>query len=125
MKVLITGSRNWVEPGPIERELRKYPPGTILVHGGARGVDNIAGAIGKQLGFIVRVYPANWELLGKRAGPARNATMLKEEHPDRSGVYIDRCLAYHEDPSLGKGTRHMVALVSKAQPPIIIEKFYR
>ena len=46
MKVLVCGSRKWLEQKPIERELRKLPPGTIVVHGACRGADNIAGYVG-------------------------------------------------------------------------------
>lgn len=123
MKVLVCGSRDWVDQAPIERELRKLPPGTILVHGAARGVDNIAGYVGKLLGFTVRAYPADWDKHGKAAGPIRNSLMLQREHPDPDGVYIDRVLAFHRDPSLGKGTKNMVEQASKAQPTIHITKY--
>lgn len=125
MKILVSGSRKWVEQAPIERELRRFPRGTILVHGGARGADNIAGYVGERLGFIVRVYPADWDQYGKRAGPLRNVLMLEREHPDKDGVYVDHWLAFHEDPSLGKGTRNMLWLVEKATPAITIERFQR
>jgi len=111
MKILVTGSREWVEPGPIERELKHYPKGTILVHGACRGVDNIAADIGKRLGFIVRAYPVlddDWEMLGPVAGHLRNQKMLDDEHPDEDGILIDKVFAFHEDPDLGKGTRDMI-----------------
>jgi hypothetical protein len=106
MKVLVCGSRNWVEQKPIEEELRKLPPGTILIHGGCRGADNIAGYVGEQLGFTVRVYPANWDLYGPQAGILRNQQMLDEEHQNEEP--IDLVLAFHEDPGLGRGTKDMV-----------------
>lgn len=125
MKVLVCGSRQWVEPGPIERELRKLPPSTILIHGAARGADNIAGYVGKRLGFRVRPYPANWNRDGKSAGPIRNGFMLEKEHPDADGEYIELGLAFHEDPGLGKGTKDMVARMLKAHPIIQVQRFHR
>lgn len=121
MKVLVCGSRDLVDQAPIERELRKLPPGTIIIHGAARGADNIAGYVAKRLGFIVRPYPADWDQYPKAAGPIRNSQMLKEEHPDSEGVYIDRVLAFHRDPNLSKGTRDMVAKARKANPAIQVE----
>jgi hypothetical protein len=121
MKVLVCGSRKCVVQAPIERELRKLPPGTIIIHGAARGVDNIAGYVGKRLGFPIRPYPADWDRYQKAAGAIRNTQMLEEEHPDPDGVYIDRVLAFHEDPNLGKGTRDMVAKAKKANPSIQVE----
>jgi hypothetical protein len=126
MKVLVCGSREWVEQAPIERELRKLPPGTIIVHGACRGADNIAGYVAKQLGFEVRAYPVSneeWKKFGPAAGYLRNAKMLAEEHPDKTGVYVDLVLAFHRDPSLGKGTRNMVGLAKKALPAISTETY--
>ena len=125
MKVLVCGSRRWLAQGPIERELRKLPPGTVVVHGAAAGADNIAGYVAKDiLGFEVRAYPADWDRYKGGAGPIRNGQMLKREHPDADGEYIDKVLAFHEDPELGKGTRHMVALARRAMPPIAVEVFH-
>lgn len=118
MKILVCGSRNWVDQGAIERDLRKLPKGTILVHGECRGVDNIAGYVGEQLGFVVRPYPANWDKYGRAAGTIRNQFMLDCEHPDGNGKFIDLLYAFHEDPGLGKGTKDMVERASKADPLI-------
>ena len=125
MKVLVCGSRDWVDQAAIERELRKLPPGTILVHGAARGADNIAGFVGKLLGFTIRAYPADWAAHGKSAGPRRNTEMLHCEHPDPSMVYIELVLAFHPDPNLGKGTKNMVEQAAKAEPAIRIERHHR
>lgn len=121
MKILVTGSRSWVSPGPIRQALAELPPGTIVVHGGCPGVDNIAADEVKKLGFEVRAYPVSddeWKSKGGKAGPERNQRMLDEEHPDRDGKYIDRALAFHQDLGLGKGTRDMMQRVKEAHPPI-------
>lgn len=121
MKILVTGSRDWVEPKPIERELSQLPKGTILVHGACRGVDNIAADIAKRLGFVVRSYPVlddDWEMMGPVAGHLRNQKMLDDEHPDEDGAYIDKVFAWHEDSHLGKGTRDMIDRCEAAQPSI-------
>ena len=117
MKVLVCGSREWVEQAPIERELRKLPPGTIIVHGACRGADNIAGYVAKLLGFEVRPYPADWDFYGPSAGILRNKKMLDKEHPDKAGVRIDKALAFHRDPNLGKGTKDMVKRLKQAEIP--------
>ncbi len=110
MKVLVCGSRDWVEQSVIERELKKFPAGTILIHGACRGADMIAGYVGEMLKFEIRPYPvtpADWKAYGLGAGHRRNQTMLDKEHPDKNGVKIDIVLAFHKDPNLGKGTRDM------------------
>ena len=111
--------------GPIRRELSKCPPGTIVVHGAARGADTKAGFVAKELGFEIRAYPIpeeDWARIGKAAGHARNARMLKEEHPDKDGVYIDKVFAFAADFENSRGTRGMIKLAGAAEPKIEITK---
>lgn len=113
MKVLVCGSRDWFDWGPIERELAKLPPGTIIVHGGARGADTIAGEVARRLGFEVRRYPADWDRFGKGAGPIRNAQMLREEH--RPSEPIDMVLAFSKNFAASRGTADMVRKAEAAR----------
>ena len=53
-----------------------------VIHGGAKGADSAAGEWAKSEGAKVVVYPANWKLHGKAAGPIRNRQMLDEGKPD-------------------------------------------
>jgi len=101
LKVLITGDRNWNNKTAIKRELSKFPPETIIIHGGARGADKLAGEVAKELGFQVQEYPADWQKHGKAAGPIRNQEMLEKESPEY-------CIAFHFDLKQSKGTRDMV-----------------
>lgn len=102
------GSREWVDQGPIERELKKLPPGATVIHGACRGADNIAGDVAARLGFTVRAYPAQWEQHGRKAaGPRRNQQMLEEEHLPKEPY--DFALCFHKDPGLGVGSKDMKA----------------
>lgn len=116
MKVLVCGSRKWTNLKAIERELEKLPASTIIIHGACRGADNTAGFVAWLLGFEVRTYPAAWEQFGRRAGSIRNQVMLNVEH--QNSEPIDKVLAFHEDPGLGKGTWDMVARAKKAGIPV-------
>ena len=118
MKVLVFGSRKWMNQGAVERELKRLPPGTIVVHGAAPGADNIGGYAASRLGFEVRPYPANWKEHGPAAGPLRNQQMLDEEHPDKQGVVLDLAICFHEDPHLGKGSKDMRERIQLAEPAI-------
>lgn len=124
MKVLVFGSRKWVAQGVVERELKKLPAGTIVIHGAAPGADNIGGYVASQLGFEVRAYPADWKRHGLAAGPLRNQQMLDEEHTESKG-FFDRALCFHEDPNLGKGSADMRDRLKKAVPPIELQVFRR
>ncbi len=118
MKVLVTGSRDWTvqHVDIIYRELVKLPPGTIVVHGAAPGVDEIAGLVAAELGLVVRDYPARWDVFGRKAaGPIRNRHMFFSEHVIDEP--IDLVLAFHEDISKSKGTRDMLTVVKANQVP--------
>lgn len=123
MKVLVFGSRTWVDQRVIERELRKLPRTTILVHGAAPGADNIGGYVGQTLGFTIRPYPADWTTYGKGAGTIRNQKMLDMEH--LSDEPIDLALCFHDDPGLGKGSADMHRRLLTATPSIEVRVFLK
>ena len=91
--VLVTGSRSWRDPAPIQARLISYPAGSILIHGdcGKRivkdrdgnhikpyyiGADLIAGAHGRVLGFNEWRLPY-FDDLKKLGGPKRNDAMVR------------------------------------------------
>lgn len=99
---------------PIEDRLRQLPPGTIIVHGGARGADSIAGYVAELLKFEVRAYPVDHELDGPwpAAGMIRNERMLLAELEG-----LDLGIAFQKDPILSRGTGGMVKLLRKYEVP--------
>jgi len=97
MKILVSGDREWDDIETIHEVLRHFPPGTILIHGDARGADTIAKLIGEELGFDVRAYPY-LSALGRAGGPARN-TQMAQENPD-----IEEVIGF----SKSKGTKDML-----------------
>lgn len=124
MKILVCGPRVWLDQRSIEAALRPFPKGTILVHGGARGADLIAGFVGEILGFEVREYAANVVLDGPwpAAGVLRNARMLKAEHPSRDGGYVDVGIAFKRREELSRGTGDMVQRLRLASPAIEVRE---
>lgn len=84
MRVLITGGRDFLDSKFIYEkldELNQKHKFTVLIHGGAAGVDRISGQWATSRNLDVEVYPADWQKHGKSAGPIRNAEMLKK-NPD-------------------------------------------
>lgn len=60
-----------------------YP--SLVIHGGARGADSLAGAWARSMRLPVAVYPVSdeeWRRFGKQAGMLRNARMLSDGRPD-------------------------------------------
>jgi hypothetical protein len=95
MRVLICGSRTWTDAAAIQRALEDLPPGpTTIIHGGARGADQLAGKVAVRLGYAVEAYEADWSL-GGRAGPERNIRMLDSKP--------DLVLAFWDGRSRGTG----------------------
>lgn len=90
----------------IERELRKLPVDTVIIHGAARGADTLGKFVAERIGLKVindgKGFPADWKRYGKGAGPIRNQQMIDEGKPDL-------ILAFHENISESRGTKDMVA----------------
>jgi len=110
MKVLVCGDREWVDRKSVYDRLRGLPVGALVIHGGCRGADEIAGACAKQLGFLVQVFPALWSSYGRAAGPIRNRQMLDEKP--------DLVLAFHSDLKRSKGTRDTVREAERRGIPV-------
>ena len=79
--MLITGSRHYADAAIMRRELERLPPGSVIIHGGAKGADALADEIGHELGFEVIACPADWAKYGTSAGPRRNQQMVDEQQP--------------------------------------------
>lgn len=121
LRILVCGSRNWIDANLIRRVLRKAPMHSVVIHGDngeldpktrlpVKGADKLAGLAAQRLFYGVLAFPADWSR-GKPAGPERNQRMLIETSPQCA-------LAFHEDPKLGKGTRDMVRRLLGAQVPV-------
>jgi hypothetical protein len=63
MRIIVTGGRAWTCRPTIEAAPRKpaaAPGPHILVHGGAKGADQIAAAVAGELGWTVEGHDADW-----------------------------------------------------------------
>ncbi len=76
--VVISGSRNYQALEKIEQVIKTIPAGSIVLHGGAVGVDEYAHGVAKSLGLQIRVVLPNWEKYGRAAGPIRNKEMVSQ-----------------------------------------------
>jgi hypothetical protein len=106
MKLLVCGGRHYRNGVHVRATLdavHAERPITVLVEGGADGADSLARAWAKALRIRFHTYRADWQKLGKAAGPERNARMLRESKPDL-------VLAF---PG-GRGTVNMLGLAKQA-----------
>lgn len=106
MRVLITGGRDFTDSECVNKTL-DFMHGaytiTELIEGGAKGADYLARRWAVHNRISVVTYSAQWQVDGPRAGPIRNAAMLKGHPPDM-------CIAY---PG-GRGTADMVSRCERA-----------
>lgn len=110
-RILVCGSRNFNDEKLIVRAFTIHGEnGTenLIIHGGCKGADQIAGSVALRNSWWVTECPARWER-GKKAGPIRNQAMLDEFHPDI-------VLAFPIGES--KGTRGMIKLAERAGIPV-------
>lgn len=90
-RVLLFGSRKWVVWAITAQYVRPFPPGTVFIHGKARGADTIGGRYAKRLGFDVIEEPITdemWAVHGNGAGGVRNQLMLDRHRPTRGLGFI-------------------------------------
>ena len=100
-RILICGDRNYQDWIKVQEYLDTISRTTIIIHGGAKGADSLAGNLATSLKMKVIKFPADWDKYGKAAGVLRNQQMLDEGHPDLV-VY------FHKDIENSKGTRDML-----------------
>lgn len=104
-KVLVTGSRDFEDGQMVLDALTAEQAESermIVIHGGAKGADSIAGIAGTYMpGVLVASVPADWTNDGKSAaGPIRNAAMLDLEP--------DVVLAFYKTGAANRGTQNCV-----------------
>lgn len=111
--MLVTGDRNWTDRSLILTELKEFPPGTVVIEGGARGADTLAKRVAESLfgEDSVEEYPADWAQFGRAAGPIRNQQMLDEGFPTT-------VLAFHSNIAESRGTRDMIKRALKVGVPV-------
>lgn len=76
MKFAIVGSRDFHPLSLVHNLVSGLPEGSIVVSGGARGVDAAAELAAKRKGFGCEIYPADWNKYGKAAGMIRNTDIV-------------------------------------------------
>lgn len=93
MRLCIFGSRDGVEPAPVAAFVMSLPDGTVVVAGGAPGVDSWAALVADEVcrcpascrhvagdpefrHLPTRIFLADWRRYRKAAGPIRNAEMV-------------------------------------------------
>lgn len=119
MKIIIAGSRTITDKTKINsaifRGINKLVPfdklnETVIISGGARGVDLEGENWAKSFGFPIEQYLPHWDKFGKRAGMIRNSDMLGK---------ADAVIVLWDGNS--KGAKHMMDISKRNNIPIYVE----
>ncbi|TFH10747.1 MAG: DUF2493 domain-containing protein [Nitrosomonadales bacterium] len=113
MRVLVCGDRNWADEVYLREKLYEFDEIhgiDTVIEGDAAGADRMAGSWAQENSVPFLVFPAQWDIYGRAAGPIRNTQMLTEGRPD----YV---LAFHENIEFSRGTKNMVNQAKNAGIP--------
>lgn len=113
MRILVTGGRNFMDKQAVYLTLDDAVKGipkdeVIVIHGNARGADDLADQWGRDRDIQVCRCPAPWHKWPLSAGPIRNKAMLLLE-PHKVVAFPG-----------GAGTSNMIKLARQAGIEVIL-----
>lgn len=117
-KIIIAGSRTFNNYPLLEKNVDEYisdlniTDEIQIVSGGARGADKLGEKYAEECGYDLKVFPADWNKYGKRAGYLRNEQMAE---------YADYLIVFWDNQS--RGTKHMIDLAIKHKLGVCIVSF--
>jgi len=109
MRIAIVGSRNYSDLERVREYVRSLPTGTVVVSGGAIGVDKAAEFQARRCGLEVEIFIPEWNVYGKSAGFRRNKQIVDA---------ADEVTAFWDGRS--KGTLSTIHLAREAGKPVNI-----
>ena len=80
MKLAVVGSRDYHDEKRVRRFIRRVAekrPDTVIISGGARGVDTWAVDEACKMGLKTEVLKADWDRYGRSAGMRRNGELVE------------------------------------------------
>ncbi len=112
MRTIIAGSRNITRYKDVEDAVLfgSITP-TVILSGGANGVDKLGEQWAVEYNRPLEVYPADWERYGRGAGFKRNALMASK---------ADALIAVWDGKS--HGTHHMIQIANNMGLKVFVYK---
>ena len=78
MKIAVVGSRDFKRLDAVRQFIWEQERTTVIVSGGAAGVDQVALSEARRLGMPYEMYTPDWLRHGKRAGAIRNREIVEK-----------------------------------------------
>lgn len=107
MRVAIVGSRNYPNKLDVLDYVDALPNGTVVITGGATGVDSWAEEAARDNWLEVVVHLPDWKTHGKAAGPIRNRTIVQD---------AGRVVAFWD--GLSRGTASTIQIARELGKPV-------
>lgn len=111
MNIAIVGSRNFNDLRMVIRLVEHLPLHSVIISGGARGVDATVENCAIARGLETRIFLPNWQRYGRGAGIVRNKEIVEA---------CDVLIAFWDGKS--KGTKSSIELAEKAKKITIVIK---
>ena len=111
MRLAVVGSRDFKNQALVGVLLARMPKDTVVVSGGARGIDSEAEKCAKVFGLHCDVHPADWDGLGRQAGYLRNITIVED---------CDIVVAFWD--GLSRGTKHTIEIAHRSGKKVYVVK---
>lgn len=105
--VAVVGSRDYANLDKVREFVEGLPPETVVISGGALGVDWVAAETARRRGLRLDIFRADWPKHGRAAGPIRNSLIVKA---------ADRIVAFWNGKS--RGTMDVLEKARAAGKPI-------
>jgi hypothetical protein len=86
----------------VKAYVKSLPQDTIIISGGAHGVDTVAEVTAEAIGLKTQIFPAEWRVYGRSAGYKRNQLIV--EAADKVVIFWD---------GVSKGTKHSLDIAIK------------
>ncbi|WP_298067776.1 DUF2493 domain-containing protein [uncultured Mailhella sp.] len=112
MRLAVVGSRDFLDYAFLEARLcEAFALSEVeeIISGGARGVDSLAARFASEHNIPLKVFPADWTHLGRRAGPARNRDIVARA--DTVAAFWDGC---------SRGTQNTLLQAQRAEKRVVI-----
>lgn len=106
-RIAIVGSRDFKNLHRVIAYVDSLPETTIVVSGGARGVDTVAEQVANRRGLQTHIFYAQWKRYGKSAGMRRNREMIDT---------VDEVVAFWDGQS--RGTEQAIAYAKANNIPV-------